>query len=324
VTRRSAVFLAKLAVTVGLLAWLLSRADLGRVAASLAGASLPWVLAAEGLHGFGVLVSTWRWRILLRAQGADASPGFLAASLMTGVFFNNFLPSTVGGDVMRARDTAPHAGSLARAATVVLVERVSGVFALGVVALAAPLFGLAFGRGAQGAAVWGTVGLLVAGFALSCLLLRPATLDRVRVRLERFIAAHGATPGPVARALASADRILETLEVFARNPGVMRSTFLLAILLQSNVILHYWCIGQALALPVPLPAYFLIGPVAGVVLLLPVSINGIGAREAVFALLLGAFGVAVAEAVAFSWLVYALLLLNGVIGGVVYALRRRG
>lgn len=323
-TRRRAVFLAKLAVTVGLLAWLLSRADLARVGASLAGAALPWVIAAEALHALGFLVSTWRWRILLRAQGAEASPGFLAASLMTGVFFNNFLPSTVGGDVMRARDTAPHAGSLTKAATVVLVERVSGVFALGFFALAAPLFGLAYGSGATGAAVWATVGILLGGFAASFWLLRPAPLAFLRARLERFIASHGGTPGPVARALASADHLLEVLEVYARNPGVMRSTFLLAFLLQALVILHFWCIARALGLPVPLTAFFLVGPVALVALLLPVSINGIGAREAVFALLLAPFGVGVAEAVAFSWVAYALLLLNGVIGGVVYAFRRKG
>ena len=63
-------------------------------------------------------------------------------------------------------------------------------------------------------------------------------------------------------------------------------------------------------------------PLATVLLLFPVSINGIGAREAVFVFFLARYGIPTPEAIAFSWIAYGLVLVFGLAGGIVYALRR--
>jgi len=323
--RRSVLHLAlRAAVTVGLLTWLISRADLASIGRALAGASLPWVLLGLFLHFVGWALSAVRWQILLHAKGADAPLGFLARSLLVGSFFNHFLPSTIGGDVYRARDTARLAGSLTEAVTVVLVERVSGILALGVFVVAAPLFGMAAGDGRTPAALWAGVGLLLGCLLLAVWLLRPGPLAGIRrllERVDRALARGGA--GRAAHLLGRAERILATLETFAANPAMLRRVFLLGVLLQAAVIVHFWCVARALSLPVPLGPFFLIAPAALVILLLPVSINGIGAREAVFALLLGRYGVTVAQSLAFSWIVYGLLLVLGITGGIVHALTRR-
>ena len=319
-TRRGYSTALKLAVTAGLLAWLLSRANISGIFLALANARMQWVCAAFALHFVGLLLSAVRWRLLLRAQGAAVSLSFLSRSLLVGTFFNNFLPSTVGGDLMRARDTAEYAGSKTGALTVVLVERASGILVLGFFALAAPLIGtLGAGRTATSAQL-ATIGLL-AGFAASVLLLRPRPLAALRRNLHRRIvpaAGHRAV-----RVLGKADRLLLTLEALARAPGTLRTTFLLALLLQANVILHFWCVGQAIDLGVEPGAFLFIVPVATVLLLLPVSINGIGAREAVFAFLLGKYGIPLTQALAFSWIAYGTVLLQGVLGGLLYLLRRK-
>lgn len=319
--KRKIILGAKIALTALLLGWLLHRADIPSIGRSMLAAAPGWVLAALLLHVVGFFISAWRWKLLLGVQGADVTAWFLVRSYLVGIFFNNFLPSTVGGDVVRARDTAPFAGSGARALTVVLVERASGIFALGLFALGAPLFGLMAAAGKESAVAWWTLGFLFGGFAAFVALLRPAVLSRLRGLLDRGRAAAGPEPGIVGAVLEKMERFVETLEVFARNPAVLRTTFLLALLLQANVILHYWCIGRSLSLAVPPAAFFLVIPAATVILLLPVSINGIGAREAVFVLFLGSYGVGVPEAIAFSWIAYGLVLVQGVVGGIVYALR---
>ena len=83
-----------------------------------------------------------------------------------------------------------------------------------------------------------------------------------------------------------------------------------------------WIVASALGLSVSLMAFFLIVPIAIVVMMIPVSINGIGVREGLFVLLLGVHGVPQAESLAYAWIIYALLLLQGLIGGVVFAFRR--
>jgi uncharacterized protein (TIRG00374 family) len=320
--KRSLLVAAKAAVTLALLGWLIHRADMARIVGALSRASPAWVAAAFALHGVGLLLSAVRWRMLLAAQGAEASLPFLSGSLLTGIFFNNFLPSTVGGDLMRARDTAGLAGSGTRALAVVLVERSSGIFALGFFALAAPLAG-GFAAGAGARVAWASTGALLAGFAGFLLLLRPGALGRLRALLERREGAVRLQGGEPGRVLTRAEHLLSTLEAFSRRPGVLRATFVLALLLQANVIVHYACIARALGLAVPPQAFLLIVPAATVLLLLPVSINGIGAREAVFAWFLGRYGVPVAEAVAFSWIAYGLVLVQGLLGGLLYAARRR-
>jgi hypothetical protein len=261
-----------------------------------------------------------RWRLLLLAQGAEVSLPYLVRSLLVGTFFNNFLPSTVGGDLMRARDTAAHVGSGTGALAVVLVERTSGILVLGFFALAALLAG-ALGHGGAASATAFVTAALLAGFVACALLLRPRPLAALRRLVDSRIASGaGRRTG---RALGNIDRLVRTLETLAGAPGILRMTLLLAVLLQANVILHFWCVAQALDLGVEPAAFLIIVPVATVILLLPVSVNGIGAREAVFTFLLGRHGVPLTQALAFSWIAYGTVLAQGLLGGLVYALRRR-
>ena len=68
-------------------------------------------------------VAVWRWNRLLRAQHVEVESKRLTESMWVSMFFNNFLPSNIGGDVVRIADTAPAAGSKTLATTVILVDR---------------------------------------------------------------------------------------------------------------------------------------------------------------------------------------------------------
>ena len=134
--RGPAVFwAAKIVVSTGLLAVLLARVDLSRLWTTARTASVLWLLGALGLYFAMVFVSAWRWGILLRAQHIAAELMTLLRSYLVATFFNNFLPSNIGGDVVRVRDTARAAGSKTLATTVILVDR--GIGLLGLVFVAA-------------------------------------------------------------------------------------------------------------------------------------------------------------------------------------------
>ena len=98
-------------------------------------ASLPWLVAALALYFLMVLASAWRWGLLLHAQGVHMRARALTESFLVATFFNNFLPSNIGGDVVRIADTAKPARSRTLAASIVLVDR--GIGLLGLVLLAA-------------------------------------------------------------------------------------------------------------------------------------------------------------------------------------------
>ena len=90
-------------------------------------ASPVWVVIALALYALMILISAWRWRLLLETQGAPGPMGRLTGSWLVATFFNNFLPSNIGGDVIRIADSVQLTRSRTVAATVVLVDRAIGL-----------------------------------------------------------------------------------------------------------------------------------------------------------------------------------------------------
>ena len=89
------------------------------------------------------------------------------------------------------------------------------------------------------------------------------------------------------------------------------------------------CVGPARIAPrwkrLPIGDWdlYIIAPVAILMMLLPISINGIGGRESIFGFLLTQWGAGAAEGAAPAWLDYRLFLVMGLVGGMLFALRRR-
>lgn len=285
----------------------LRRSNLGEVWAAVLSADLA-LLAAAALMGFlGPHLGARRWRVLLRAHGGDAPTSVLLTSYLVGIFFNNLLPSTIGGDASRIYDSWRLGTGKARAVLVVVVERGLGLFTLVVFALGA-LVALP-----DLAPRWVWV-VVPAGAAASVLL---------TCRLPWPARPAARSPLPFARPLG---RVLEKLRdargVFQDQRSALARALGLSVALQITVVLHYYLIARALGFPIPLPYFFLAVPLALVLMMIPVSINAIGIRENAFAVLFAGYGVSTPEAVAFAWLAYGMVLLQGLIGGVLYAFRR--
>ncbi|NNE44176.1 MAG: flippase-like domain-containing protein, partial [Gemmatimonadetes bacterium] len=120
----------RIIVSVGLLVWVLNRADLASLMERISSAKLEWLLAAFLVNSLGNLFGAFRWHLLLRSQKRIVGVFYLFGSYLVGLFFNNFLPSTIGGDVIRAMSAKKKGGgTMTEGLTVVLVERMIGLFA---------------------------------------------------------------------------------------------------------------------------------------------------------------------------------------------------
>ena len=110
--RREALFwILKITVSAGLLYLLFTRVDVAMVWRLMRSASIGWIACALALYLVMILVSTWRWQVLLRTQHVQVPAGTLVNSYLAACFANNFLPSNIGGDVIRIADTARPAKS---------------------------------------------------------------------------------------------------------------------------------------------------------------------------------------------------------------------
>jgi glycosyltransferase 2 family protein len=265
----------RLAVSAALVAWILRKTPFQAVGAAFRSADLRFVLLALALNLFDTFASVRRWRLLIRAQGGEAAFPGLVRAYFVGIFFNNLLPSTIGGDTVRVVYTARSGVGRAKALGIVFVDRFLGLLALLLFAIVGAL--------ASGRLTWVLAGAAALGLAAGLLFLH--------LKLQwRW-------------------------DVLARASAW-------SLLLQTSVVLGGWCLGRALHVPIPLPYFFLIVPLALIVMMLPVSINAIGVRENAWAFFFAAFGAPAALGVAVAWLSYGLVLLQALIGGAVYAAGR--
>lgn len=312
-----------MAVSAGLVYWILQRAEPGEVLGAMASAEPLLVLGAFALSFVGYSISIGRWRLLLGARGVRPTVGSLLQSYLVAYFFTNLLPSTIGGDAVRIYDSWRFGADKASAVAVIFLERILGLVSLLVLGLGALWFS---GRIADRLPLlpYVLVGLLAAVAAAFWL------LGRTDGRLGRLGAAlaaaeqtgSGGSASLWKRLLRPLGKLRAALLVFGRHRGTVAACGGLSFLLQLNVILQYGVIAAALDLAVPAVSFLAIVPLAILVMMLPVTINGIGLRENAFAFFFGLYGVAAPAAVGFAWLLYGLQLLQAVLGAGVYALRR--
>jgi uncharacterized membrane protein YbhN (UPF0104 family) len=292
---------------------LLRRVDLAGLWATARRASIVWLSVAFALYILTVLVSTWRWYILLTAQHVHIPPPTLLGSFLVANFFANFLPSNIGGDVIRIGDTAKAARSKTLATTVVLMDRGMGVMALVLVAaVGATLAGRVHPAAIPIWPVW-----LWAGFLLGAAVATPAVLvpDGFGKLLRPLTVFH---PEWVGGRIA---QLTSVLGKFRASPGALLTCFFGAGVVQGTMVLFYFAVAYALHLDVTLTDLAVIVPISFVVQMLPVSLSGFGVREATFSFYFARIGHSIASAILMSLVAQALIILASLAGAVVYVSR---
>jgi hypothetical protein len=310
----SALIAIKLGVSAALLALLFSRVDMSAFLARIRNASPAWLLAALGVYFANILASTWRWRLLLDAQHVRVPSQSLLASYLVAGFFNNFLPSNIGGDVVRITDTARAAGSKTLATTVVFVDR--GIGLLGLVLVAAIGATMAAGGRGDGAMpIWPS--WLWAGFLLATAAALPAVLapESVTRLLRPLSVIHPVWVGE------RIDTLRTALAKFRNQPAALASCFAGAVVVQALLVLFYFAVTHALHLPIGLWDLSVIVPVSFLVQMLPVSMNGFGVREAAFSFYFTNLGVPLEAAVVLPLVATALTIALSLTGAALYVTR---
>lgn len=297
--------LLRLAVAAGIIAFLLARTGVDRLAEVVADARPGLLGAAFAVIAGGIVVSALRWQVFLRRLGFMQRLGTLVRLYMTGTFFNTFLPTGVGGDVYKALrlrgKPAPFGAALGSA----VLERVAGLVGLALIGLLAA--GVRLGGGDTGAVV-------VAAGAVSLGM------------LGAFAFAVGSPWGPALAfglvrrvpGLGRAELALRALIEAVRHPRALLAGVGLGLVFQGLVVAFHRLIADALHIDVATGAVACVVVLASVATLLPVTVNGMGVREAVYVWALGSYGVPGDVALAFGLGILALLLAAGAVGGLVY------
>jgi hypothetical protein len=313
--RSATLQILKVGVSAGLLAWLFRQVDASRLWSAVEAASWRWLGAAALLYFAMLVVSSWRWNTLLRAQGVAVRLSTLIGSFLVATFFNNFLPSNIGGDVVRIRDTSGPAQSRTLAATVVLVDRGLGLLALVLVAaLGATASQQALRQGAPPVQPWILwTGLFFGGIVSIQALRAPALVARLAAPLRLLHAEW------VDERLA---KLTAVLDRFASAPGALASSAAGAVIVQALLVAFYAAVARGLHIPVSPWHLAVMVPVSFIVQMIPISVNGFGVREATFVAFFALAGLPAEAAMLLSFMGTAVIMAWSLAGACVHLARR--
>jgi uncharacterized protein (TIRG00374 family) len=285
--RRHDGLVLRVVASVVLLGAVLAYADVGDVARALRDASWGWFVAAVALMTVATVVGAVRWRILLEGAEIGVSAPAATRAFAASLFLNNVLPTSVGGDAVRAWLVGRASGRLVRAATATVVDKATALACLvGVAWIAVLADSGAVPRSLVVALAWVTLGLTLA--AILAALVATGVRPLLRRLPERF--ASIAREGWI------------TLRLSARSPRVLWALVVLGLAYQALAVGVLVLLGKTLGLELSFPLMAVSAAIVLLAMLAPISIGGLGVREGGFVLLLGEAGVSAAEATSLSLL----------------------
>jgi hypothetical protein len=300
--RRTLSLLAKATISILLLYLSLHSIDLGTLGARLSRLESGWIVLALFLLTVQVVLLAVRWRDISAAGGANL-PFTLALQIsFIATFFNQVLPSTVGGDSMRIWLFARKGAGWARAIYSVLIDRIAGVFVLALIVIACLPFTFSLIHDPIARAVLLVIGVgVIAGTLVFVLIGRhfQQLFDRWRIT----------------RHLAAASRISAALCSSHRDAAIVLACSLVIHLITAAAA---WCCAKAIASPVSFAQILFLLPPVLLIATLPVSIAGWGVRESSFMFAFAHAGLAQSDGLAISILFGAANFIVGLVGGIIW------
>ena len=283
--------------------------------------SVSWSALLKKIHDFddgevlitlfigmsGVVISAYQWQVLLDAERIRIDLRRLVNLYLVGIAFNHFLPTGMGGDVVKAYYSGKEHGNIAGAASAAVMARVTGF--LGMVLLSFPAM-----------VIWHSIfpRTVVTTYLLGCGALCAALV--VAYVLVTFLSRLVPVSWNRWRILASVFKMGRALQLSLKRPRSVLVAVLFGVLFHLSACLNYYSFGLMLHLSVPFVFYLVAVPFVALVAFLPLSINGFGLREGAFVFILSTIHVPVTTALLLALLVDVQMLLFGGLGGIMYLL----
>jgi len=311
--RKTILIILRIAISVSLIAYLIGTQfkDLKNVVNILKTANIYLLLLSLSTHIFGIWITAVRWKTLLDTQKAELGVRTLTVSVLIGFFFNNFLPTSIGGDVFRAYDASRKGKiQIGTSASIILVERFSGVIAAATYAIVALFLG--FTAIGNQSVIIPIVIFFVITIILAFLIINPSIL-RIDKLFDRFRI--------LRRLKGKLSDVYSTLQSFKKYKMALVKILVFSFLLQFAVILNYYLAARALGIELGLTSFLFIVPVVTTIAMLPISIGGMGLRENSLVFIMIALGAANDKAALCSLLTFMMLIIVGIIGGITYNIR---
>ena len=301
---------AKILLSVALFAYVVVKVSPRDIWATVRQADPTLLVLAGFLLFFSNLLGSWLWARLLRAMGVQIPYRKAASYYFVGLFFNNFLPSNIGGDIARISDASKYATHVSPVFSATLMDRLIGVVAMAFVAVLASF--AAIDR-VHMAAIYITIFLV---FLTTFGLFLSIFSRKVLMAFEWPFRVIGART--IERAIS---RLMDDLHGFKSQGTALMVAVAASMLVQIARIMVHYLVGLALGVRIAMGAYFLFVPVLAALVSLPISMNGLGIREGAGVVLFQMAGMTNEQAFTVPFLTYLLSVVISLLGGLIFVSR---
>ena len=307
-SKKGISFYLRILVSILLILYVFKKAGLAELWQTVQNTNLKYLLISVGIMPVLILISSWKWQVILRALGIRFSLLRLFWLYVVGYFFNTVLPTNVGGDVVRAYSLGTSTGRQAEAFSSVFIERFTGLTALLFMAILA--FFLAI-RSLWD--IWLSAALaisLVGYIAILVILLNPSILSavdsRVRIKLLRKI-------------LAKLMKFQQATLSLRHKKGALWFAMANSFLFYFAAVMNVYFSALAFNARLTVLDAVIITPIVLVITMVPISIGGIGLSEGAYFFTFTRMGLGGPIGLSVALLMRAKALLAGIVGGLYYS-----
>lgn len=289
------------------LIWIM-RDSIGNIWGILKNSNKPFFVLAILINIPLVVLLSYRLRLLMLGQGISLPMKDVIYLTFIGFFFNNFLPTAIGGDIVKAHYASKKTNNMVASYAAVLADRMSGLVAIALIAM----IGLLFIRETlrNNNIIYAVCFVFIASATLVFFFLN-------KKRNEGNPVPAGST-GVINMLKDKLYKLHSAINSYRNKPLLLIRILVLSIFMQFCTIVSIYFFIVCLNGSLPLLKLFLIVPIVWTISMLP-SLNGLGVREGAFVYLLkGDIGADKALAISVLWL--GVMIIYSVIGGVLHLL----
>jgi glycosyltransferase 2 family protein len=307
--------LLKIAVSLGILAYIfLKVVDIKLLWHELIQAKPLYFIAAVLVYFLVQGLSAWRWHALLKPQGLDVPFSRVLAYYFLGMYFNFFLPSAIGGDVVKVYYLNKETRQLSASASSVFFDRDIGMGGLVLIALVMAMLANPAHMQINGVPLVPVFAIIGVGFLAANLALffRP-TYNLLHRLLSLF---------KMKRVDDKVERLFTSVNVYRNRWGLIIVTMVVSLGVQVGCAVVNLLAAKAIGIDkAGLIDYLVFIPAIGLISMIPISVGGTGLREAAYLLMFSSIGVEEHQALALSVLWLGVIAITSLPGGAVYVAR---
>ncbi len=297
-------FSIKIIISAGILIFLIYKIDFVTLIPAISSLKYYDFGLLAAVFAITIIPAAIRWNILLKSQNKGVKIFRLYKFYLIGYYFNNFLPTGVGGDIARAWMIVNYTNNLKLSVATIFIERILGLAAtLSIALVVLPFVKLEI--------IVKYILFSVTAFVfIIIVMVFNSTSAKLIKKCFKII--------PIEKMKYKAHEIFETIHIFKNSKKDLFFTYLVSIIYQATLIFYFFVSAFVLDLDVKFQYFLVFLPIIWIMSMIPISFNAFGVREAGFAFFFEQIGRSKGEGVLVSLLGMFIIVIVSLIGGIFF------